>query len=210
MGICIGLGLDSKYTIALVGMAAMVFMVVDRKARRWWRHPAPYGAAILALALFSPVIWWNAQHGWASLIFQGPRRWQMASPFSTLDLIASVLVLLTPVGVAAALSLINLRGRSESGQRISLFAQVFTLFPLAVFASFSFRHRVELNWTAPVLLALLPPLAFAGHRAWLGRYWPHTFAGLFLLYAVTLYHLAVGWPGLPYPRQTKLLPSRLG
>ena len=126
----------------------------------------------------------------------------MASRFSTLDLIVSVLVLLTPVGVAAALSLINLRGRERVRPAHLPFCTSLHPFPPAVFTYFSFRHRVELNWTAPVLLALLPPLALPGTAPGWGAT-GRTLSRGFLLYAVTLYHLAVGWPGLPYPRLVK-------
>lgn len=63
----------SKYSAALslVGLAA--FVILSPKGRRWLRDPAPYAAAALALALASPVFVWNAQHGWASFLFQGAR-----------------------------------------------------------------------------------------------------------------------------------------
>ena len=41
--------------------------------RHWLKHPAPYAAAIVALAMITPVIVWNAQHGWVSFEFQGGR-----------------------------------------------------------------------------------------------------------------------------------------
>jgi len=207
VGVCLGLGMDSKYTIALVGMGAMLFMLVDHRARRWWRHPAPYASAVLALALFSPVIFWNAKHGWASFIFQGPRRWQIPPRFSAQDLAVSVLILLTPVGAAAALILLGRQGIRETGRRVTIFARVFTLAPLAIFTCFSFRHRVELNWTAPIWLALVPSLAVAWDRVGPGRYWPQTFLALFLFYGLTLYHLALGLPGIPYSRHVELAPA---
>ncbi len=65
-GICLGLGLISKYSIALLGPVALAFMLWDPQSRRWLRRFEPYIAALLALAVFSPVIIWNAQHDWAS------------------------------------------------------------------------------------------------------------------------------------------------
>jgi dolichol-phosphate mannosyltransferase len=62
VGICAGLGMLSKYTISLLGPAALIFMLIDRQSRRWLLKREPYTAAILALLLFSPVIWWNAEH----------------------------------------------------------------------------------------------------------------------------------------------------
>ena len=37
----------SKYTIALIGLATLVFMALDLQSRRWFRHGAPYGAVLL-------------------------------------------------------------------------------------------------------------------------------------------------------------------
>ena len=54
MGIAFGLGILSKYTLGLLGMAALVFVVLDPESRRWLRRPHAYLAAALALLLFFP------------------------------------------------------------------------------------------------------------------------------------------------------------
>ena len=41
-GLCLGLGLVSKYTILILGSVAVTYMLWDAIARRWWL-PAPYG-----------------------------------------------------------------------------------------------------------------------------------------------------------------------
>jgi len=66
-----GLALLSKYTavFALLGFAA--YLPASR--RRWLTEPATWVAALIAVALFSPVIAWNHAHGWASFAFQGSR-----------------------------------------------------------------------------------------------------------------------------------------
>src|SRR5450631_1713223 len=55
-GICLGFGLLSKYTIGLLAPATLIFMLLDPKSRHWLRRPEPYVAALLALAIFVPVI----------------------------------------------------------------------------------------------------------------------------------------------------------
>jgi len=70
VGIAFGLGLLAKYTMVLLGLSVFVFMLVDPEARRWFARPQPYLAALLALLLFSPVLVWNAQHGWISFTYQ--------------------------------------------------------------------------------------------------------------------------------------------
>ena len=95
-GVCIGLGLLSKYTIALLGPATLVFVMLDSQARAWLRRPQPYLAAVIAALLFAPVIKWNAAHDWASFAFQSSRRLSASVRFSLPELIGAAALLLTP------------------------------------------------------------------------------------------------------------------
>jgi len=72
-GIALGLAMISKYTAVFLPLAVLVFLLSHPHHRRWLRHPAPWIAAALAIALFIPVIVWNSQHQWISLAFQGNR-----------------------------------------------------------------------------------------------------------------------------------------
>ena len=54
-------------------LGLLAFLVISPTERRWFRHPAPYVAATLAVLIILPVFVWNAQHGWASFAFQGSR-----------------------------------------------------------------------------------------------------------------------------------------
>ena len=101
VGFWLGIGFISKYTIGLLVPAAFLFMLWDRKSRQWFLRWQPYAAALLALAIFSPVIVWNARHDWASFAFQTSRRLAEAPRFALHKLIASALILITPTGVLA-------------------------------------------------------------------------------------------------------------
>jgi dolichol-phosphate mannosyltransferase len=68
-GLALGLGLISKYSIGLLGLVTAVFMVLDPPSRRWFRRWEPYAGVLVAAAVFSPVVIWNAQHEWASFVF---------------------------------------------------------------------------------------------------------------------------------------------
>ena len=87
-GVCAGLALFSKYSAGLSIAGALVFLVVSRIGRPWLRRPEPYVAGLLALAVFAPVLVWNAAHGWASFAFQGERavglRFHPLAPLVTL------------------------------------------------------------------------------------------------------------------------------
>ncbi len=214
-GLCLGLGLLSKYTIGLLGLSACTFMLLDARARSWFRRRQPYGAALLALAVFSPVIFWNAQHEWASFVFQTSRRLAESPRFSLHKLIASVVVLLTPTGAAAAAVLLTRRA-PDAEQRAWRFLQVAILLPLAVFAAFSLRHEVKLDWTGAPWLAAVPVLSAGivncasglatGMRAWIRSAWVPTIVVLMLTYGAGLYALAFGIPGLRYGTHPELIP----
>jgi 4-amino-4-deoxy-L-arabinose transferase-like glycosyltransferase len=69
-GICMGLALDSKYTSVLLGLAVFLAMLSCHEGRREFLTPWPWLAAILAVAVFSPVFIWNSRNHWASFEFQ--------------------------------------------------------------------------------------------------------------------------------------------
>ena len=73
VGVAGGLALLSKYIALLFVPAVVVFIVLPRHNRKWLATIWPWLAVLLALAVFSPVLWWNSQHDWASFRFQGVR-----------------------------------------------------------------------------------------------------------------------------------------
>jgi hypothetical protein len=73
VGGCLGLAMLSKYNGGLLVLGTLLFVCTSPGQRRWLWHPGPYLALLLAGAIFSPVLIWNARHGWASFGFQGSR-----------------------------------------------------------------------------------------------------------------------------------------
>jgi hypothetical protein len=69
-GACTGIALLSKYQAFLFLTGVALFLIARRSQRRWLTRVEPYAALAVALALFTPVVVWNAQHGWASFVFQ--------------------------------------------------------------------------------------------------------------------------------------------
>ncbi len=72
-GIFGGLALLSKLTVVMWLPAVLAFMLVPDWRRRWLTSPMPWLAALIAVALFLPVLLWNAGHDWASFRFQSVR-----------------------------------------------------------------------------------------------------------------------------------------
>ena len=60
LGVCLGLGMLSNYTIALIGPATLLFMALDPPSRRWFRHGAPVRRSPAVGVIFAPVLIGNA------------------------------------------------------------------------------------------------------------------------------------------------------
>jgi len=160
-GIWLGLGMLSKYTIALLGVAALTYILTVRDARHWFLSPAPYIAVLMTVIIFSPVIYWNATHEWASFVFQSTHRLNAHDGFSFHALVGLFVLFLTPLGVWGFSQLFksNAISRCTISTNTQRFLQLFTLIPLLVFALFSLAHAVKFNWIGPGLLAIIPWLA---------------------------------------------------
>lgn len=69
-GVFGGFALLSKYIVVLLLPAIVAYALVPpwRKQQLW--SPYPWLAALIAVAIFSPVLYWNAIHDWVSFKFQ--------------------------------------------------------------------------------------------------------------------------------------------
>jgi 4-amino-4-deoxy-L-arabinose transferase-like glycosyltransferase len=72
LGIFFGLATLSKYHAFLVAFGAVIFLLATPH-RRMLARPAPWIAGLIALLIFSPVVYWNATQGWISIAFQSGR-----------------------------------------------------------------------------------------------------------------------------------------
>ena len=60
----------SKYTSVLPAFAVLLAILSSGRGRREFKRPPIWIGAIMAFVVFSPVIYWNAKHEWASFKFQ--------------------------------------------------------------------------------------------------------------------------------------------
>jgi 4-amino-4-deoxy-L-arabinose transferase-like glycosyltransferase len=72
-GLFVGLSLLSKFTALMLLPAIAAFVLVPDWRLRQLRSLYPWLGALIALAVFSPVLIWNYQHDWASVRFQSVR-----------------------------------------------------------------------------------------------------------------------------------------
>ncbi len=153
-GAAMGLGLLSKLPMLLLGLGIGLFVLL--RARTWLARREPYLAALLALALFLPVVYWNLTHDWAGI-----------RPVPLLGRPADL-----PPGLPGIGQII-----------LQQFAYVLLLFPAFAWALWAaWRRRADerfgfLFWTAaPVIAVFLLSVGIAGGGH--GNWWGPAYLGL--------------------------------
>ncbi len=163
-GLMLGLGMLSKYTMAALGASwALLFLL------HWRRHGLGLVlAGLVALAVFSPNLFWNASHGWPTLGHTAditvaappPASGRLAS---VAEFIAGQLLLLGPVGgIIGVMLWLRRTSTAETmsppaaaqAARPLRFAMLFALPLLLVALAQSIHSRANMNWSAPALLGL--------------------------------------------------------
>src|ERR1700726_4309217 len=152
VGAAVGAALLSKYTSLFFGPAILIWLVIVPKLRRWLISTWPYLGGLVALAVFSPVILWNADHHWVSFIKQfGRARIEDFKPAFIAELIPTQVAFATPlVFILGAMGLYALlkRRAGASAARTLINATFWTI--VVYFIWHSLHARVEANWFAPV------------------------------------------------------------
>jgi 4-amino-4-deoxy-L-arabinose transferase-like glycosyltransferase len=199
-GVAVGGAALGKYTGWLLAPQILLVLLLDARGRRLLRGPWPYLALLLAVAVFSPVLVWNARHGWASFGFQFGQRGAAMDGFSAarvgrfLALQALAITPLLLLGLLAAMAVAARRWREPSFRVCA----IFSVPAFAIFLAVSPFMWVKGNWPAPVWPgALLAAAALVLERSRaLGRLLA---VALGVGAAGTLYlHLAMFIPWLPF------------
>ncbi|BDG01834.1 glycosyltransferase family 39 protein [Anaeromyxobacter oryzae] len=204
-GAATGWAMLGKYTGFLLLPQILVLLLWDPRGRRLLRTPWPWLGVVLAAALFSPVVVWNAARHLESFAFQTTGRAETSrfrpvlfGRYVGLQVLAMspVVLLLCVDAVIAAW-----RRRAAPAWRVVL---IFSA-PLLVLATVvSPVHWVKMNWLAPVW-----PTALAGAAALVPerrgpRWWLVAGGGALALAMSVLLHLwpVVTWLPLPAKDET--------
>jgi Dolichyl-phosphate-mannose-protein mannosyltransferase len=212
-GLFFGLSMLSKYNVALAAFGLAMFLCFTPQQRFWLARPQPYLAALIALAVFSPVLIWNYQHDWISFRFQGTRAWsgdlQLVRFLYTLG--AQALVLLPWIWLPLIVVLIVGITRGPTDQR-RWFLCWLALSPLAVFTFvrlISSPHDYALHWTAPGYLLLFPLLgaavvgALPQHRSLVTHLLRGSIMTIVIGLGLLVSHALTGWLQTAWPSFAK-------
>jgi 4-amino-4-deoxy-L-arabinose transferase-like glycosyltransferase len=207
-GACGGLALLSKLHGVFLFAGVGLFLLTSAEHRRWLLSPWPYAGAIVAAAVFLPVIVWNAQHAWVSFAFQGGRaRLQGIDLLGPLAALGGQALFLLPwlwLPLVVCLGKALLKGPADDRRWMMA---CLAIGPILVFTGISLNGtHVLYHWAAPGYLMAFPLLgaevaaAIARHdrrvRAWLIA----TAASLAALLAAVTATSYLPWPAIAGPR----------
>jgi len=177
LGILIGLGLNTKFLIfGLIGMLA-VHLLIDPQARATLKTPGPYIAAIIALPMFFPLIYWNATHDWQTFMFNFARRGSTLK-FRPMGLVAfsvQQIILIGPLLYFLNVTYPSWFGFVKIRQRLYSFLPLLLIgyVPFMVYGFLKLFRPVNtsaMNWTPPLFPLILIILAWgAGESKWARR-----------------------------------------
>jgi len=158
-GLCVGLALASKYTAVLLPGAIVAFMLLRRRdlflsARTW-------AAVAVALAAFSPVVWWNVVHDFESFSFQYKHgagkapgaQWQWLAEF-----LGGQLLILSPVLFALLFARIA-KWREWWGDDNRAYLMTCFLLPALFFCYKALFTKIQMNWAVPIYVSAVPLIA---------------------------------------------------
>jgi len=208
-GLFAGLSLLSKFTAIMFAPAVAAFLLVPDWRWRWLRSPYPYLAVLIAIAVFSPVLIWNAQHDWASFRFQGVRA--TASYGISLRTIGDYLGLqfglvgfvMLPV-VLSGLAMMAWRGY-RTREPVAILLSSAVLVPFLYFFAKSLTLRVGDTWpmfmwpvgfaAAAINLTMLPGEGWSARMIRSSIFWVDTavVSGIAFVVIVFLYYVAAPW-----------------
>ena len=199
-GVAAGGMMLSKFFAVLFFPAQLLFLLLHPRYRGELARKEPWLAALIALLVLSPFVYWNATHAWLTFQFNAVSR-QAGDRFSLLKpllylvgqfIAASPVVFVVLLVALAAVLVAGWRGvrrpraswhSPEQGpaaraENALLYYAVLTAVPLLIFLPVSFEAVIGSHWTAVVyptgavvLMAWLYGLPAAWQRGGTGAGW---------------------------------------
>lgn len=149
LGCAAGLGLMSKYSMALLAPSVAVALCLP-SYRRHWRNPRLLLAVLPALLLFLPNLWWNWRMDFVSFRHTAEisrLAEDLIHPAHLAEFIGAQALCLDPIGFAVLAGALSDRGMWRD-RRCAVLAAL-TLPFLAVMSLQALLARANANWAAP-------------------------------------------------------------
>ncbi|MFZ3123313.1 MAG: glycosyltransferase family 39 protein [Thermodesulfovibrionales bacterium] len=160
LGISIGFGLLTKYTMAFFYICALLFLLASKQRRRILLTKEPYISLALSLIIFSPVIIWNAAHDWVTLKHTAGQahisgQWSVVSDqwlknFS--EFLGSQIGIITPI-IFGMMFYAVFKLKTQNSKLKTDFLFWFSIPIIVFFLLKSFHGKVQANWALPAYAA---------------------------------------------------------
>lgn len=191
-GIWFGLGLLSKYTMLLLLPSLFFCMLSGPFYRKQLSSIWPWLGLLLGLSLFTPVILWNADNGWATfrhVLYQGGVDNSSLVTFRFVgDFLGTQLLLFSPLAfILLLIAWLNSATRSRLRGTDASFLLWTSATTFAIFFILSFHVRIYGNWaataymTGTVLLAAIYSPGRKGAKPRSTRLWTFCVALAYLM-----------------------------
>ncbi len=149
LGAVTGLALLSKYHAVLLPASFVIATLFDRRLQCWWCNWRLYLALIVAVVVFSPCLFWNAQNHWISFVEQFGKSTSsgLRIRFDLLgQAVGGQLLYLTPwMAVALWIGSLRISRRNRS----DFWLLPFFLAPVGIFTLLGFTRGILPHWTMP-------------------------------------------------------------
>ncbi|MCL5097417.1 MAG: glycosyltransferase family 39 protein, partial [Candidatus Omnitrophica bacterium] len=169
-GLWMGFGFLSKYTALLQWICWAVFFILWKPSRVQLRRKGLYLALAINLVCALPVLVWNYQHGWITVIHVASdggwgQAWRPTLRYA-FDFIGSEFGLLNPVFFAAAVwaAIAFWRRHPANPLLVYLFSMGWPLF--LFYGLYTLRSRVLPNWIAPSVLPMFCLMVIYWESRW--------------------------------------------
>jgi 4-amino-4-deoxy-L-arabinose transferase-like glycosyltransferase len=168
-GLLIGLGFLAKYTNAMELLSILIILGSTRRYRRDLLGVGFWSMLIIALLCTVPVIVWNEQHAWITLVHLSARGGLNTGfalhPGAFLQFLGGHCLVYSPlvfIGLLWSLWWAVERARTQFKPR---FLGAFAVPLLVMYAALALKNPGEPNWTAPAFITL----GILGTALWLER-----------------------------------------
>jgi len=174
VGICCGLGLLSRYNMALFAFGVLAFALGHPSERRLLLSPRLYAAAGVAALVLLPNLLWNLDHELAS--FRHPAEipepgGPLIHPRALLEFFGAQFGVFGPISFALLLLGLARLPMWRRAARELRFLLAFCAAPLLLLCGIALLYQAPADWGAPLYLAatVLVAALFRERRPWILR-----------------------------------------
>jgi 4-amino-4-deoxy-L-arabinose transferase-like glycosyltransferase len=153
-GLAAGLACISKYSALFLAPGVFLWLISSANGWKALRNPWPWLAVLIAGAVFSTNVMWNAQHHWLTMEKQfGRVAPEGLNPKHLVDFAMTQIFLLNPLIAMLAARAIPIAWKDRSGP---LALPLLTSLPFAAYLLIHALHdRVQAHWPVPLFAGLV-------------------------------------------------------